>query len=148
MSYSRYGVLAFTLLVAGQSPAQSLSPTVQSLFGEWKVERLVGASTIVAGAKSEKAPLGTSVTISADLIKTYDRAGTCKPRNPSVTKVDTEAKLSDDFGTSGTGLYLPHGKLRSRMDYFDAGCAFALILGTNELLWSGGNGYIYLLRRK
>ena len=66
----------------------------------------------------------------------------------TVTEVDTQSRLEDDFGVKGTGLYLPANSLRPRMPFLDAGCAFALVLGQDSLLWPMGNGYIYRLHRE
>jgi len=65
-----------------------------------------------------------------------------------ITEVDTNAKLEDEFGTNANGLSLPPGTLKSHMSYMDAGCAFALVLNHDRLLWPMGNGYIYTIRRQ
>lgn len=124
------------------------APTFPSLFGTWKVDRMVGAAPITADQKAADVALGTTVTISADLISTYEKSGRCKPRNPKIVEVDTEAKLEMDFGTKGTGLYLPAGSLKPRMPFLDAGCAFALVLDADTLLWPMGTGYLYTVRRQ
>jgi hypothetical protein len=65
-----------------------------------------------------------------------------------ITEVDAKAKLEDEFGTKANGLSLPPGTLKSHMPYMDAGCAFALVLNHDTLLWPMGNGYIYTIRRQ
>ena len=109
---------------------------------------MVGAAPITADQKAANSAIGTTVTVSANLISTYEKSGTCKPRDPKVTEADTEAKLEADFGTKGTGLYLPAGSLKPRMPFLDAGCAFALVLDSDTLLWPMGTGYLYTVRRQ
>lgn len=144
-------MFALAVLVAVLGPscwAADALPTFPSLFGAWKVERMVGAAPITGDDKEAAAALGTTVTISADLISTYDKSDTCKPRDPKVVEGDTEGRLEADFGTRGTGLSLPAESLKPRMAFLEAGCAFALVLDADTLLWPMGSGYLYTVRRQ
>ncbi len=124
-------------------------PTFADLFGRWKVAKMVGATPITGDQKSAGQPIGTTISISADRITTYeDSGGFCRPRNPKVTLVDTEAELQNNWGTKITGLYLPRGVVKAQLPLMDAGCVAALILDHNTLLWTMGNGYIYTVKRQ
>lgn len=132
----------FSCLAAGAPP------TFPDLFGTWKVERLVGSASISASEKSARAALGTTVTISASLIKTYDRYDDCVPRNSTIIEADTEEKLESEFSTKREWLALPKSELKSRLPLLQAWCTFALVLNHDTLLWPTGNGYIYTLKRQ
>ena len=123
--------------------------TFSSLFGTWKVVRMVGATEITGDDASAKAGLGAIITISAGLISnTYEPSSTCQPRKPTIVLLNTETKLEADYGTKGSGLDLPSGVLKPRMPFMDAGCATALILNRDELVWTLANGYIYVAKRE
>ncbi len=110
---------------------------------------MVGATPITGDQKSVTKPIGTTISISADRITTYEGSGGfCRPRNPKVTLVDTEAELQENWGTKITGMYLPRGAVKPQLPLMDAGCAAALILDHNTLLWTMGNGYIYIVKRQ
>ncbi len=146
---TRMFVLAVFAAVLGQPClAADAPPDFASLFGAWKVDRMVGAAPVTADWRAAAAALGTTVTLSAGQISTYQKSGMCKPRDPKVVEADTEARLEADFGTKGTGLYLPAGSLKPRMPFLDAGCAFALVLNANTLLWPMSTGYLYTVRRQ
>jgi hypothetical protein len=136
------GMLGFACLAA-DAPL-----TFPALFGTWKVERMVGAASISGSDRSARAALGTTVTISADLIRTDASSVSCKPRSPTIVEVDTEEKLESDYGIKGRWMNLPKATLRPRLPFLDAGCADGLVLDRDTLLWSVGNGYIYTLKRQ
>lgn len=124
-------------------------PSFASLFGTWKAVKIIGSGSITGSDKSAKALLGKTVTITADRISdTYEPTVSCVPKNPTVTLVDTEAKLEQDWGSGINGIDLPEGTLKARMPYLDVGCAIALVISHDELMWSFGNGFDYLLVRQ
>ncbi len=136
------GVLSFACL------AEDAPLTFSALFGTWKVERIVGSASVSGSDRSARAALGTTVTISADLIKTYEKYDDCKPHDPTILEVDTEAKLESEFDTRGDWLDLPKSMLKPRLPFLDAGCSYALVLDYDTLLWPVGNGYMYTLKRQ
>lgn len=124
-------------------------PEFASLFGTWKAVKIIGSGNITSSDEVAKALLGRTVTISADRISNpYEPSAYCVPDNPTVTYVDTEARLEKDWDTRISDIDLPEGTLKARMPYLDAGCAEALVISPNELMWSFGNGFNYLLQRQ
>ncbi len=143
--------LAAMLAITLVSPACLADdiPTFADFFGQWKVKRVVGAMPITGDQKSESRPLGTTIDISADRIMAYGYSGGfCRPRHSTVTLVDTEEELRTNWGTQTTGLYLPKGRVKPQLPLLDAGCAAALVLDHDTLLWPMGNGYIYTVTRQ
>ncbi len=143
-------LIAACIFSGMSSPGRAVEPAVafSSLFGTWKIERMVGAAEITGDDASAKAALGAKITISATLISnTYEPSASCQPRNPTVAETNTQAKLQDDYGTRESALDLPNGALKPRMPFMDAGCAGALILSRDKLLWTLANGYIYVATR-
>jgi len=147
----RHVVLAATLAMMLASPPCLADdvPTFADLSGQWKVKKSVGAMPLTENAKSERATLGTTISISADQITTYEYSHDfCRPRHPTVTLVDTEEELRTNWGTQITGLELPKGRVKPRLPLLDAGCTVALVLDHDMFLWPMGNGYIYTVTRQ
>lgn len=147
----KFGFLRATLavIVLSSTCLAAEIPAFADFFGQWKVGKMVGATPITGDQKSATQPTGTTISISADRITTYEGSGGfCRPRNPKVTLVDTEVELQKDWGTKITGLHLPRSVVKPRLPLMDAGCAAALVLDHNTLLWTMGNGYIYIVKRQ
>ncbi len=147
----RHVVLAAMLAITLASPACLADdvPTFADFFGQWKVKKSVGAMPITGNQESESKALGTTISISADQITTYEYSHDfCRPRHPTVTLVDTEEELRTNWGTQITGLELPKGRVKPQLPLLDASCAAALVLDHDTLLWPMGNGYIYTVTRQ
>lgn len=141
--------VAASICALGSACSAADAPSAQSLFGTWRVDKIVGAAPITGSDRSGHDALGSTVTISASaILESFQPNSHCRPHDMTVTEVDTQSRLEDDFSVKGTGLYLPAGSLQPRMPFLDAGCAFALVLGQDTLLWPMGNGYIYRLHRE
>lgn len=145
---NRSASLLAGLLVIAVRPCVAAQQPFSAFFGLWTVERVVGSASTTESQKSADAALGTTIHISADIITTYSTDDACKPRDPSVREVVAERVLETDFGTRRNDLSLPGTPVPSRTGYLDAGCASALVLDRNTLLWPMGNGYIYMVHRQ
>jgi hypothetical protein len=139
---------AAMLATACSCMAADAAPPFSAFFGTWKVAQLAGAASVTESQHSANAAIGTEIRISANLIKTYSEHDACNPHDPTVTEVDTEQILQSQFGARISDLNLPKGMMPSRTSFIDAGCAFALAIDADTLLWPMGNGYIYTARRE
>lgn len=122
--------------------------TFSDLFGRWKVQEEVGSATITAGETEEKRPLGTTITITAEEIITPWRPPPCRPQSTDMKFVDTKTELEQNWRVTISGLHLPRGRVKPQMQLMDAGCAVALVLDRNTLLWSSGEGFNYIATRQ
>ncbi len=127
--------------------ADETTLTFPDLFGRWKVRRELESAPITAGEVEERKPLGKTFTISADAIITPWRQPPCVPRHIKMEFVDTKAELEENWRVTMSGLGLAKGSLKPRMQLMDAGCAIALIVNRDVLVWSGGSGFNYLATR-
>lgn len=141
--------LVLALLHGLSFAADPPAPSFSSLFGKWKVVRIVGHADITGSEKDAKAGLGATVMIAADNISdTYEPKALCVPKNPRIVYVDTERTLNHDWGTTIHDIRLPRGTLKARMPYLEALCSQAFVINQNEMLYGFGNGFDYLIRRQ
>ena len=136
------------MALAGSCLASETQLTFPDLFGNWKVRKLVGMAPITAGDLEERQPLGRTITISAQQIVEPWRQPACRPRHPALKLVDTKEELEQNWRVSISDLDLRKGWNKPRMQIMDVGCADALVLDRNNLVWPSGNGFYYLAIRQ
>ena len=137
--------LALSLVSAlAMQPAASHAADTARFYGHWRLDSIAGYADISEGDTEAKKLLGKPMEIFPNA---FTIAGDACNNPSSVTVIDTDRLLADNWKTTRHDIHLGRFTLGPRAPHMDAGCADALVLDPNELLIDNG-GAVFLASRQ
>ena len=125
-------------------PAASHAANMGQFYGHWRLDSIAGYADISEGDSEARKLLGKPVEISASA---FTIAGDACHNPSSVTVVDVDHILANDWKTTRRDIALGRFRLGHHAPHIDAGCADALVLDPDELLIDNG-GAVFLASRQ